>query len=257
MARTTLSARAVLVTAVVVALAAGATGCGASAADDKHPDHRSFALQGGTLTIDSDDSALEIVASDSAKTGTVAVTRWFEGSVTFGEGPKVTWSMKDDRLTLRLHCSGVMADCSAKHRVEVPRGVAVKVEDDDGSVRAQGFREALSVHARDGSVHVTDSSGPLDLRTEDGSVDARVSSRSVLTRTGDGSVRLDLSAVPDRVDSVSKDGSVTIALPAAGYRVTTKTDDGGVDVSVPRDDSSAHVVNARTADGKVTVRNAN
>ncbi|MFF1544269.1 DUF4097 family beta strand repeat-containing protein [Streptomyces sp. NPDC058291] len=257
MARTALSARAVLVTAVVVAFAAGTAGCGASAADDEHPDHRSFALQGSTLTIDSDDSALEIVASDAAKTGTVAVTRWFEGSVTVGESPEVTWSMKDDRLTLRLHCSGVIADCSAKHRVEVPRDVAVKVEDDDGSVRAQGFREALSVHAADGSVHVTDSSGPLDLRTQDGSVRAEVSSRSVRTRTEDGSVRLDLSTVPDRVDSVSGDGSVTIALPAASYRVTAETGDGGVDVSVPRDESSAHVVSARTADGKVTVRNAN
>lgn len=106
-------------------------------------------------------------------------------------------------------------------------------------------------------MHVTDSSGPLDLRTDDGSVRAEVSSRTVTAHTQDGSVRLTLSAVPDRVESVSDDGSVTIALPTATYRVTAKTDDGGVDVSVPRDESSAHVVNARSADGKVTVRNAN
>ncbi|MFE1923016.1 DUF4097 family beta strand repeat-containing protein [Streptomyces asoensis] len=257
MARTTLSARAVLVTGVVVALAAGATGCGASAADDDHPDHRSFALTGRTLTIDSDDSALEIVASDTAKAGTVDVTRWWQGSVTIGKKPKVSWSMKDDRLVLRLRCSGLVADCSARHRVVVPRGVAVKVDSDDGSVRAQGFRDALSVRTQDGSVHVTDSSGPLELRSDDGSVRAEVSSRTVRAHTQDGSVRLTLDAVPDRVESVSDDGSVTIALPRATYRVTTRTDDGGVDVSVPRDESSAHVVNARTADGKVTVRNAN
>ncbi|MEU5280115.1 DUF4097 family beta strand repeat-containing protein [Streptomyces asoensis] len=257
MARTTLSARAALVTGVVVALAAGATGCGASAADDDHPDHRSFALTGRTLTIDSDDSALEIVASDTAKAGTVDVTRWWQGSVTIGKKPKVSWSMKDDRLVLRLRCSGLVADCSARHRVEVPRGVAVKVDSDDGSVRAQGFRDALSVRTQDGSVHVTDSSGPLELRSDDGSVRAEVSSRTVRAHTQDGSVRLTLDAVPDRVESVSDDGSVTIALPRATYRVTTRTDDGGVDVSVPRDESSAHVVNARTADGKVTVRNAN
>jgi hypothetical protein len=254
--RTPRSARAVLVTAVVVALAAGATGC-SSADDDEHPDHRSFGLQGRTLTIDSDDSALEIVASDTAKAGTVDVTRWFQGSVTIGKSPKVTWSMKDDRLTLRMRCSGLVADCAAKHRVEVPRGVAVKVESDDGSVRAQGFRDALSVRTEDGSVHVTDSSGPLELRSDDGSVRAEVASRTVNAHTKDGSVHLTLSAVPDRVESVSDDGSVTIALPEATYRVTTKTDDGGVDVSVPRDESSTHVVNARTADGKVTVRNAN
>ncbi|WP_327182801.1 DUF4097 family beta strand repeat-containing protein [Streptomyces sp. NBC_01334] len=257
MARTSFSARAFLATGAVVALAAGTTACGVAAADDEDPDHRAFALLGRTLTVDSDDSALEIVASDTAEAGKVDVTRWFQGSVTIGEEPKVTWSMKDDRLTLRLHCSGLVADCAAKHRIEVPRGVAVKVENEDGSVRARGFRDALSVHAEDGSVQVTDSSGPLELRTEDGSVRAEVSSRTVDTRTEDGSVHLTLAAVPDRVESVSEDGSVTITLPAATYRVTTKTDDGGVDVSVPRDESSAHVVSARTTDGKVTVRNAN
>lgn len=59
------------------------------------------------------------------------------------------------------------------------------------------------------------------------------------------------------MESRSGDGSVTIALPEATYRVTTKTGDGGVDVSVPRDESSSHVVSARTGDGKVTVRTAN
>jgi hypothetical protein len=250
------TARAALVTGVVVTLAATATAC-ASAGDDEHPDHRSFALRGATLTVDSDDSALEIVASDAHKAGTIEVTRWFDGSVVVGGDPEVTWSMKDDRLVLRMNCSGVVADCSAEHRIEVPRGVAVKVEDDDGSVRARGFRDALSIHTADGSVRVTDSSGPLDLRSDDGSVRAEVASRKVSTRTQDGSVRLDLSAVPDRVDSVSDDGSVTIALPPASYRVTTHTEDGSVDVSVPRDDSSGHVVSARTQDGKVTVRNVN
>lgn len=257
MART-VSARAVAVTGGVVLLLAAGTACGASAGDDKHPDHRTFALQGRTLTVDSDDSALEIVASDSNPAGKVEVTRWWQGSVAIGKGPKVTWSMKDDRLVLRMKCSGIVADCSAKHRIEVPRGVAVKVEDGDGSVRAQGFKDALSIRTADGSVHVTDSSGPLQLRSGDGSVHAEVSSRQVRAQTSDGSVHLELSAVPDLVDSRSGDGSVTIALPgAAKYRVTTQTGDGSVHVSVPRDPSSTHVVSAHTGDGKVTVRTAN
>ncbi|MGW2044828.1 DUF4097 family beta strand repeat-containing protein [Streptomyces sp. NPDC001858] len=254
--RTTRTTRSVLVGGAVLALALAASGC-ASADDDAHPDRRSFALQGRTLTVDSDDSALEIVASDDTEAGTVDVTRWFQGSVAVGKAPKVTWAMADDRLTLRVQCSGVVADCAAKHRIEVPRGVAVKVGSDDGSVRARGLRDALSVRTQDGSVHVTDSSGPLELRSDDGSVRADVSSRTVDARTEDGSVRLTLSAVPDRVESVSDDGSVTITLPEAAYRVTAKSGDGAVDVSVPRDESSAHVVSARTADGKVTVRNAN
>ncbi|MFD3835368.1 DUF4097 family beta strand repeat-containing protein [Streptomyces sp. NPDC058642] len=255
MARTA-TARMVLA-AGAVALIAGVSACGASAGDDKDPDQRSFTLEGKTLTIDSDDSALEIVAADDNKAGRIEVTRWFQGTVALGKDPKVTWSMTDDTLKLRMKCTGVVADCAAKHRIEVPRGVSVKVEDGDGSVRASGFEDALSIRTGDGSVHVTDSSGPLDLKTGDGSVRADVTSRDVRSQTGDGSVHLELGAVPDRVESRSGDGSVTIDVPEATYKVTTQTGDGGVDVTVPRADSSSHVITARTGDGKVTVRTAN
>lgn len=130
--------RAAAAAGVVALVVAGATACGASAGDDKTPDHKSFALHGTTLTVDSDDSALEIVAADSNKAGTVEVTRWFQGTVALGKDPEVTWSMKDDRLVLRMKCSGVVADCAAKHRIEVPRDISVKVQDGDGSVRARG-----------------------------------------------------------------------------------------------------------------------
>ncbi|MCX5057438.1 DUF4097 domain-containing protein [Streptomyces sp. NBC_00201] len=251
------TARAALAAGAVVVLVGAATACGASAGDDKDPDHRSFALKGHTLTVDSDDSALEIVAADHNPQGKVEVTRWFQGKVAIGKDPRVSWSMKDDRLTLRMRCSGVVADCSAKHRIEVPRGVTVKVEDGDGSVRARGFEDPLSIRTGDGSVHVSDTTGPLTLHTGDGSVHADVSSRRVRTETGDGSVHLELGAVPDLVDSRSGDGSVTIALPRSTYRVTTTSDDGSVHVSVPRSDSSSHVVSARTGDGKVTLKTAN
>ncbi|MGX4692451.1 DUF4097 family beta strand repeat-containing protein [Streptomyces sp. JNUCC 63] len=253
----TVPARVAALGGAVVVLLAAVTACGASAEEDKSPEHRSFALHGRTLTVDSDDSALEIVAAGSHKAGSVRVTRWFKGSVLVGEGPRVTWEMKDDdRLVLRMKCSGFIADCSAKYRIEVPRGIAVNVEDGDGSVRASGFRDALSIRTGDGSVHVTDTTGPLELRTGDGSVRAEVSSRQVRTSTGDGLVQLELGAVPDRVETRSGDGSVSITLPHAAYRVTTKSGDGLVDVSVPRDDSSSHVVSATTGDGRITVRTA-
>src|SRR3954465_11433662 len=111
MART-VTARAVLAAGAVVVLVGAATACGASAGDDKDPDHRSFALTGHTLTVDSDDSALEIVAADGNPGGKIEVTRWFQGTVAVGKDPKVSWKMEDDRLTLRMKCSGVVADCS-------------------------------------------------------------------------------------------------------------------------------------------------
>ncbi|MFD5160277.1 DUF4097 domain-containing protein [Streptomyces hawaiiensis] len=289
----TASARAAALAGAAVVLVAGLSACGASAGEDTDPDRRSFGLQGRTLTVDSDDSALEIVASGKSPAGKIEVTRWFQGSVVVGKEPKVTWDMRDDRLVLRLKCSGIVVDCSAKHRIEVPRGITVKVQDGDGSVRARGFRDPLSIRTGDGSVRVSDTTGPLELRTgdgsirvsgatgplalrtgdgsirvtdttgplrmrtSDGSIRADVSSRTVRTQTGDGSVRLELGVVPDRVESRSGDGSVNIALPRTAYRVTTETGDGGVDVSVPRDETSSHVVSAHTGDGKVTVRTAN
>ncbi|MFD0314741.1 DUF4097 family beta strand repeat-containing protein [Streptomyces flavalbus] len=255
--RTAVPVRAAAVAGAVAVLLAGATACGASAEDDSDPEHRTFPVAGGTLTVDSDDSTLEIIAADSNAAGKVEVTRWFQGSVVVGSDPKVTWSMTGDRLKLRVKCSGMVANCAAKHRIEVPRGITVKVEEGDGSVRARGFEDPLEISTGDGSVDVTDSTGPLTVRTGDGSIHADVTSREIRAQTGDGSVDLALGAVPDLVDSRTGDGSVTIALPAATYRVTTQTGDGSVNVSVPRAESSAHVVNARTGDGKVTVRTAN
>ncbi|MFE5141751.1 DUF4097 family beta strand repeat-containing protein [Streptomyces fagopyri] len=248
--------RAVAATGAVVALVASLAACGAGAGDDQHPDHRSFAMHGRTLTVDSDDSALELVVAGS-RTDKVEVTRWFEGHVVVGGDPRVTWAMKDDRLVLRMKCSGMIADCSAKHRIVVPPGVAVKVVDGDGSVRANGFAAALSIRTSDGSVRVTDSSGPLDLRSGDGSISALdVDSRRVRARTEDGSVRLGLGVVPDLVDSRSGDGSLTIELPHHAYRVTAGSDDGSVHVSVPRDPAGSHRVSAHTGDGNITVRTA-
>lgn len=239
----------------VLAVGLLASGCGNSAEDDTEPEKRSFAFSGRALTVDSDDSALELVAGD---VDDVQDTRWFKASVAIGQDPEISWAMKDGTLKLRVHCAGVVADCSAKHRIVVPRGVALTVKDQDGSVRATGFEKGLDIRSGDGSVRVQDVSGALTLRTADGSVHATgIDSRRVDVHTQDGSARLEFASVPDRVSARGQDGSLTIGLPDATYRVTTGTKDGSVDVSVPRDESSSHVVSAHTQDGKVTVRTAN
>ncbi|MEV6111595.1 DUF4097 family beta strand repeat-containing protein [Streptomyces sp. NPDC052109] len=246
--------RAAAMAVVTGVLVTGLSACGASADDDTHPDHRSFPLHGRTLTVDSDNSQLEIVATDSVRAGTVEVTRWFQGAVVIGHDPTVRWSFKDDRLVLRVHCSGFVADCAARHRIEVPRGIGVRVGNGDGSVRARGFRDPLSIDTSDGAVRVTDSSGPLDLQSDDGSVRADVSSRRVKADSSDGTVHVTLSGVPDLVDVSSDDGAVTVDLPRSAYRVSAGSDDGAVSVSVPRDDSSPHRIAAHSPDGNVSVR---
>ncbi|GAT83542.1 hypothetical protein STXM2123_4243 [Streptomyces sp. F-3] len=250
----TVPVRAAALGGAVAVLLATVTACGSSAEEDRSPEHRSFALRGHTLTIDADDSALEVVAG-SQQAGSIRVTQWFTGSVLLGEDPRATWDMRDgNRLVLRVRCRGLFPDCDARHRVEVPHGVTVKVEDENGRVRARGFKDALDIRTRNGSVHVTDTSGPLELHSDNGSVRAEVSSRRVRAGTLNGAVRLRLDAVPDKVGATSENGSVGITLPRAAYRVTTRSDNGPVDVSVPRDDSSPHTVSATTSNGRITVR---
>ncbi|MGV9883370.1 DUF4097 family beta strand repeat-containing protein [Streptomyces sp. NPDC003006] len=273
--------RALAATIATVAVVTLVGGCGADASDDADPEHRTFALAGKTLTVDSDDSAVELVPAGKGAEG-VRVTRWFDARTALGGDPEVTWTMDGNRLTLRMNCSGVITDCSAKHRVEVPRGVAVTVENGDGEVTARGFRDTLKVHTEDGSVSVKDSRGPLELRSEDGSVTVEdsagpldvqsedgsvtaqgITSRRVTVGSRDGAVRLALAAVPDRVDARTQDGSLDIAVPgkeggeAASYQVEVESGDGATDISVPRDGNSPHHLSARSEDGEVTVRSAN
>ncbi|WP_327356438.1 DUF4097 family beta strand repeat-containing protein [Streptomyces sp. NBC_01304] len=246
-------ARTLLVTGAVAAAVVLVGGCGADAGDDTDPETREFAVRGKALSIDSDDSALDVVAADVER---VRVTRWFDGETVLGEDPGVTWRLVDgNRLELRVNCDGMLSDCSARHRIEVPRAMTVDVLSRDGRVNASGFDTALKVRSHDGRVVVEESGGALDIDSKDGSVEAvGVESKDVKVRSQDGRVHLELAAVPDRVDVESNDGSIEIALPDATYEVAADSNDSAVDVTVPRGKDSAHRVAAHSHDGKVTVR---
>ncbi|WP_329072949.1 DUF4097 family beta strand repeat-containing protein [Streptomyces sp. NBC_01429] len=226
---------------------------------------KSFDLAGKSLTIEAGNAEIDLVPADVKS---VEVSRQIDGWVFAGSGPKGVWKMDGDTLTLKVKCSGIASDCSSRHDVKVPRGVAVTVHGDNGKVTATGFDTALKVTSDNGAVNVKDSGGPLDLRSDNGSITARgVSARAVTAKTENGAIRLGLAEVPDSVDTSSDNGRIEIELPRSGpdspdgsavsYAVTTSSDNGSVDVDVPNDKDSAHVVKARTDNGKVTVRSAN
>ncbi|WP_405560756.1 DUF4097 family beta strand repeat-containing protein [Streptomyces sp. NBC_01180] len=241
--------------AVLVSVAL--TGCGADPSDAP-AEHKSFALSGKTLTIHTDDSAVELVPADVKS---VQVTRRVDGWVFVGSGPEASWSMRDDTLSLKLKCSAVISNCSARHQIKVPRGVSVIVKDDNGSVTAAGFDTPLKLRSANGKVTVRDSSGALDLNSDNGTINAEgVSSRQVTADSNNGEVRLSLTTVPDRVQSVSDNGSIEIALPkkpGLAYKVVTHSSNGSTKVGVPTDDASRHSVTARSDNGRIIVRSAN
>jgi hypothetical protein len=241
--------------ALLVGLAV--SGCGSANAGEAPVERRTFSLGSGALTIEADNSDLELVAADVQD---VQVTRQVDGWVFVGDGPEASWRIEDGTLTLRVKCDALASDCESRHTVKVPRGVAVTVADDNGSVTASGFETALEIRSDNGAVTVRDSSGPLELDSQNGKVvTERVTAKAVTAHADNGSVRLGFTAVPDRVEAVGDNGQIVIELPGSGapYAVTATSDNGDVDVDVPTDETSAHLVKARSDNGKVTVRSAN
>ncbi|GAA2388172.1 DUF4097 family beta strand repeat-containing protein [Streptomyces glaucosporus] len=244
--------RALLAVALAVAVTAGAAGC--VDAGDAKPEHRGFTLGEGreTLTIDVDDSPLELVAADRRD---VRVTRWFAG-LAYGGSTGARWSLKDGTLSLGPNCKGP-ASCDIRHRVEVPHGVAVRVVGHNGDVTARGFRGSLAVASDNGRVRVRDVAGPLELSSHNGSVEATgVRSREVVAEVDNGGLKLALAEVPDRVEARGHNGPVTVELPRAAYRVDAEAGNGRTRVEVPRDEDGERTVDAFSDNGDVTVRTA-
>ncbi|MEV7461367.1 DUF4097 family beta strand repeat-containing protein [Streptomyces rubiginosohelvolus] len=240
----------------VALLALALTGCGSTDVDGAPVERKSFALEGKTLTIDAENGVVDLVPADVEQ---VEVERQFDGWAVFGSGPDAVWKMENDTLTLRVTCEGI-GNCDSRHRVKVPRGVAVTAASDNGTVTATGFDSALDLSSDNGEINVRDASGALKLKSDNGEVRGeRISGSSVVARADNGEIRLGFASVPDLVDTVSDNGSIVIDLPSGGqkYQVDASADNGDVSVDVPRGDDSAHVVKAHSDNGEVTVRSAN
>ncbi|MGW4721550.1 DUF4097 family beta strand repeat-containing protein [Streptomyces sp. NPDC004291] len=217
---------------------------------------RSFALEGGSLTVDSDNSRLVITPAD---VDDVRVERQVDGWVFMGSGPEADWKLVDGRLTLRVECDAVASNCAAVHRIQVPRKVAVTVESDNGDVTAEGLATPLKVRTDNGDVRVRKASAALDLGSDNGEVvvDAGTTSTDLTVRTDNGDVRLALGVVPRNVDVATDNGGVTVEVPRAEYAVVGSSGNGDVRLDVPRNDGSGNGMRVRSENGDVTVRTAN
>ncbi|MBC2874049.1 MULTISPECIES: DUF4097 family beta strand repeat-containing protein [Streptomyces] len=222
---------------------------------DVEPEQQSFAIAGRTLTVDTDNSAVELVPGDRKD---VKVTRWFDGW-SVGGSVKTTWAMeKGDVLKLRQHCDGISVQCKGKHRIEVPRGMRVVVKDENGGVTSRGIKGDLRLASENGDIVVHDADGRLELVSESGDIRAEdgIASRSVSARSENGNITVRPDRVPDRVTGESENGDVTVRVPDGSYRVDARSGSGRTRVGVPRDAASRHVVGARSENGDVTVRTA-
>jgi hypothetical protein len=149
--------------------------------------------------------------------------------------------------------------CSVNYDLEVPAGVSVKVDGDDGTLDVSGVDGDLDLSSGNGSIHVRDIGGDLTLHAANGRIDGEaVRSRVADVSASSGRVELAFATVPDTVRARSSNGRVDVVLPAdaTAYRVDANSDNGSEDVAVRTDPTSAHRVDASSSNGRVTVRYA-
>ncbi|MFJ6697572.1 DUF4097 family beta strand repeat-containing protein [Streptomyces sp. NPDC091272] len=254
--RTARRNRTLLATGGAVLVALVATGCGGADASDSPVEKKNFAFSGKALTIDADNSALDLVPADVKE---IQVERQVDGWALLGSGPDPRWTLDGDTLTLKVGCTGISMDCEARHSVKVPRGVAVTLNNDNGRVRATGFDTDLKITSDNGEVRLKDvSGGKLDVESDNGKIHAEgLSARSVRAESDNGEVELGFTAVPDLVDSHSSNGAIRLGLPKSTYKVDAASSNGRVTVDVPKADNSPHVVKVRSDNGEINLRSAN
>ncbi|MFE6785217.1 DUF4097 family beta strand repeat-containing protein [Streptomyces sp. NPDC057680] len=247
--------RVLLASGGVLVASLALVGCG-SDVEGAPVERKAFAFAGDALTVDSDNSELVITPADIDD---VRVERQVDGWVFMGSGPDPEWKLVDGKLTLRVNCNGVSSNCDALHRIQVPRDVAVTVDNDNGRVTADGFATPMKVRSDNGDVRVREAGGPLDIGTENGdvTVDPGATAAEVVARSDNGDVRIALGTVPRRLDVVTDNGDVHVSVPTAEYEVTGASDNGDVRIDVPRRDKSGHSVNVRSDNGDVSVLTAN
>lgn len=163
---------------------------------------------------------------------------------------------------------------SASLRVTLPRSARLHARSGDGRIVVRDLKGEVSVQTGDGSIRVEDIDGSVDAQSGDGSIRVDGALTRVRARSGDGAIVIRAvagSVAQDDWTIVTGDGSVTLELPDAfDAELDARTGDGRVtvrsatDVSEDRRTSrrnyrarlgaGGRTVRIHTGDGSITVR---
>ena len=154
-----------------------------------------------------------------------------------GGAPVVTRTVTGGVLELGYRCPAGSRDCGVAFDLVVPRGLRATVRLGVGQIRLTGLSGTIAVSTGIGQIQASGMSGP-----------------QVRLTTGTGMISARFTAPPQQVFAHSGIGAVAVRVPSGtAYRVTARTQIGSVRVSVPRAATAAHVIQATTGTGTVTV----
>lgn len=218
----------VLLTAAALAVA----GCGTSIATASRQNSYVISEPVSSLKVDNPVGDTRIVGTDAT---TISVTEQLSYT---GSPPQTSHPITGGQLNLGYTCPSRVGDaCSVNYLIEVPRRIAVQIDDKVGATTLTGLAGQVTVVASTGDIDATG-----------------LTSDEVSARASAGTITLGFTAPPTSVDAQAQVGSVTVRLPVGtAYAVDAGSQVGSADVTVQRDPGSAHRVTAHSQVGSVTV----
>jgi DUF4097 and DUF4098 domain-containing protein YvlB len=204
-----------------------------------------------SVEVDVEAGRVSIVAgeADAAK---VDRTRRFVGSE-----PTTEERLLGGVLRVTADCPRFLASvCEVDYRIEVPRGVSVKVRAERGSVSVAGITGMVEVDTGTAGVRLDKTRGPVRVNTSAGAVVGVDLAASFLdATTSAGRVRVTMVEAPGRIGLRTGAGSIDLGLPPTegGYRVDADAGNGKADVTVAENPAALRSVTADSGAGRIRI----
>lgn len=139
----------------------------------------------------------------------------------------------DDGVLMLSSCG---RNCSVDYTIELPAGLPVSGETDNGEISLSEV-------------------GEVDVRSDNGEVTVDSATDLVAVRTNNGDIDITLDT-PQDVRAEADNGAITVTVPEGSYQVSTQTDNGRTEIGIPDDPAGTHSLELTTDNGAITLRSA-
>ncbi|MEV5887931.1 DUF4097 family beta strand repeat-containing protein [Nonomuraea fuscirosea] len=212
------------------------TGCGIGGPTEQDTVTYDVADKVAALQVETDSGSIEVVESERQGIHVTEVLTWRKNK------PKPSHQVRGDTLALTFNCPATWGfgaagtSCDVSYKVEVPKGLRVKVSSDSGALTLTGL------------------SGELDARSDSGAIEADgLSAKQAAAKTDSGEVGLTFTGAPDKVTTTTDSGRISVHVPQGPYKVVASTDSGGKNIKAAVDDSAPRLIELTSDSGDLEV----
>ncbi|SDG17893.1 hypothetical protein SAMN05421505_102162 [Sinosporangium album] len=199
----------------------------------RHEDVKTYEIADALTELQVNIGAGDVIVNESDRSG-VKVTETLQWR---SSKPETERSVEGKALVLRYMCGkGPLSHCNVNYKVEIPKGLRVKIDGGAGVITLRQLSGELEV-----------ATGAGDIRT------VGLAVKRLKADTGAGTVELAFVAPPDSVEATTGAGEVEVKVPGGPYDVEAGAGVGDVTVKVDKDPSSPRKIKVSSGVGDVKV----